>query len=1117
MRYVDCCKSTRKNKKCTRKDGKHFSLQRRFTKKKCIKGPVKGFTMRASCAPYKFCKQKGGARKTRKLLPKLRKISYKNKKHHYRLKDPFRKRKLAIHEGVNREAKKTGKTKKKAAIAKKGRFNILRIYRKNKKIKECNTITHDMRYMDRKYGLGKTKNICGQKGGTFPPDRPDSTFSNIDDLKFILSFYSPYNNNTVIIKDYSGEENEHQVKPEQTSDTHILIVGADHGIPFFLLQGGGFEIKPKGLDEYLTYVPPQQQGGRIPIEEKNFEEEEDPSTITIDEFEAQQQFLERERQEEVRRLRREQEENLRRRIEEGEINPYEPEFHLYDEVRVDSSNEDNGGILNNDEITQFNIQENQTVLDNIHYNPYSRWRVIHIEFSEDDLPEYTLQSVDNNNIQIIRSQPMLENLNDAQSRGGRRKKKTRKKRGGKLDKSILNEELQVCSKDPMTGFTRDGYCRINSNDSGSHLVCAKMDKQFLDYTKSKGNDLSSVVKDGENWCLCQDRWLQAHKVKKAPKVIKSATNNMIREDVKSAIVQKGGGFIKMFSIFNGEFPDPIGTDANGNQIKTLAWYGILVTPLKSGMAKMYMDQDFYNYFKWHPQKDEREYKRRVIKKILIALKNNLQQKNDKGVAYFGNNKFNIEQANFVLRHLKERNNVLKKIIAPRGQQNISRLSPIEEIEEKGHEDTAFSGGKRRRKTRKKRGGVERWRRETLQPNPETFDDIGYFYDCRPIDGVSQNKSKYRENMIITGDRDGNQLMLPHKLKIIRMDDSEFYDPQLQLVDMALPEGERGMRWFRRRAQQLCNRGYKPLKRNDAKTGAGRKKKTRKKRGGTNQCSICLKDEEIVDDDNHIRLSCGHIFCKNCIRSWLDINNTCPYCRSEVSENDRNRLNPGAITCDGCGETISQHDYDNGDYYRPGDGSLEGNEDHIFCTDCGQNWVCTYCNQVILRAERDRNEWVPIGQSDIACEDCAADNLSDSESEMDVEQGGGKRRKKKTRKKKKQFLYNPDDPSKSFDVYIDKNPNDTIPIKYTTVKDVKDTIKKLERLYKTKKYPHKRIWQVGMIMKVRLEAMLKHKTKKYPNAKKVKQRFNLANKYFKFLGKRTKKKNFKSRKGMTFKF
>ena len=67
---------------------------------------------------------------------------------------------------------------------------------------------------------------------------------------------------------------------------------------------------------------------------------------------------------------------------------------------------------------------------------------------------------------------------------------------------------------------------------------------------------------------------------------------------------------------------------------------------------------------------------------------------------------------------------------------------------------------------------------------------------------------------------------------------------------------------------------------------------------------------------------------------------------------------------------------------------------------------------------------------------------------DVQQdfyGGGKRRKKKTRKKKKQFLYNPNDPSKSFDVYIDKNPKDTIPIKYTTVKDVKDTIKKMKDL------------------------------------------------------------------------
>ena len=130
-----------------------------------------------------------------------------------------------------------------------------------------------------------------------------------------------------------------------------------------------------------------------------------------------------------------------------------------------------------------------------------------------------------------------------------------------------------------------------------------------------------------------------------------------------------------------------------------------------------------------------------------------------------------------------------------------------------------------------------------------------------------------------------------------------------------------------------------------------------------------------------------------------------------------------------------------------------------------------------------------------------------------------RKKNKSRKNitKKQFLYNPNDPKKSFDVYIDKNPADTLPIKYTTVDDVKDTVNNLEKLYKTNKYPHKRIWQVGMILKVRLEAMLKNKKTLYPNAKNVKQRFIIAKKYFLFLGKRSKIKNEKDRKKLSFHF
>ena len=103
------------------------------------------------------------------------------------------------------------------------------------------------------------------------------------------------------------------------------------------------------------------------------------------------------------------------------------------------------------------------------------------------------------------------------------------------------------------------------------------------------------------------------------------------------------------------------------------------------------------------------------------------------------------------------------------------------------------------------------------------------------------------------------------------------------------------------------------------------------------------------------------------------------------------------------------------------------------------------------------------------------------------------RKKKNNQTKKQFLFNPENPKKSFDVYIDKNPKDTIHIKYTTLQDVKNTISKLEKLYKNKKYTHKRIWQVGMIMKVRLKVLKNIKPQQYA----------LANKYFIFLGKRTK--------------
>ena len=132
-------------------------------------------------------------------------------------------------------------------------------------------------------------------------------------------------------------------------------------------------------------------------------------------------------------------------------------------------------------------------------------------------------------------------------------------------KNINNRKIKQCSKDPMTGYYRDGYCMTGPNDLGTHTVCSKMNPDFLKYTASKGNDLSSVVKPGQNWCLCENRWLQAYKDNKAPLVIENATNmrtddtiiKLIKKNNKKSKKQKGGYKTKKKKefLFNPNNPD----------------------------------------------------------------------------------------------------------------------------------------------------------------------------------------------------------------------------------------------------------------------------------------------------------------------------------------------------------------------------------------------------------------------------------------------------------------------------------------------------------------------------------------------------------------------------------
>ena len=100
----------------------------------------------------------------------------------------------------------------------------------------------------------------------------------------------------------------------------------------------------------------------------------------------------------------------------------------------------------------------------------------------------------------------------------------------KNSKNVLGGELKICSCQPMTGYFRNGHCQTSSMDRGLHVICAEMTQDFLEYTKAKGNDLSTArpefgfpgLQAGDKWCLCVDRWKEAMLDGCAPPIILEA-------------------------------------------------------------------------------------------------------------------------------------------------------------------------------------------------------------------------------------------------------------------------------------------------------------------------------------------------------------------------------------------------------------------------------------------------------------------------------------------------------------------------------------------------------------------------------------------------------------------
>lgn len=103
--------------------------------------------------------------------------------------------------------------------------------------------------------------------------------------------------------------------------------------------------------------------------------------------------------------------------------------------------------------------------------------------------------------------------------------------------NVLGQPLVPCSFEPLTGFFRDGCCKTNVEDIGSHLVCAIVTKEFLQFSLSKGNDLITPRPEyqfpglvaGDQWCLCLNRWIEAVQAKCAPMIKLESTNNKALE------------------------------------------------------------------------------------------------------------------------------------------------------------------------------------------------------------------------------------------------------------------------------------------------------------------------------------------------------------------------------------------------------------------------------------------------------------------------------------------------------------------------------------------------------------------------------------------------------------
>ena len=450
---VDCCNHSKKAKKCTRKkDKKTFKLPRRFSKKKC-RNP-KGFTMRASCAPYKDCFTKKGGRKTKKKKTKKKiykkNISYFSGGCFWGIQEDFQKFKNSLQ----------------TTVGYMGGF------------------THDPTYekvSTGKTGYAETIKIIYDNNTKF-----------IDLLKYFFTIHDP----TTLNKQGNdiGTQYRSIVFYQNTKEKKIYE---------------NFINKLPNKNKIVTEILPAKKYKFYRAEEyhQNYNNKNKPCSSNLYQNKNKNDFINICKNNKTTKL-----------AENKGTGEYNTQEYL-------SGNKDGIYICP--------CCENELYSSNDIYDSGSGWPAF-----KKSIRKNSVKIITNNDNEVLCGKCNLH-------LGHILKPKHHcinsvclhfKENPLPIKTNILNEPIQVCSTNPMTGFFRDGYCMTGPEDHGTHTVCAKMDEDFLNYTKDKGNDLSSVVKPGENWCLCEYRWNQAYKDGKSPFPISEATNKRTKEEAGIVII-----------------------------------------------------------------------------------------------------------------------------------------------------------------------------------------------------------------------------------------------------------------------------------------------------------------------------------------------------------------------------------------------------------------------------------------------------------------------------------------------------------------------------------------------------------------------------------------------------